>query len=50
MNERVYKSMEKGGVVSLTMGIIVTVTGIVAGILLIVHGAILLKNRKDIMI
>ncbi len=50
MNEKLYKTMGSVGAANLTLGITVLVTGIVSGILMIVHGARLLKNRKHILI
>ncbi len=46
--ERVYKTMTTAGSGSIAVGITVLVTGITAGVLLIVSGAILLKNRHEI--
>ena len=46
MEEKVYKTMGSTGGGSLAIGICILVTGIVAGILLIVNGARLLKNRE----
>lgn len=50
MNEKTYKVMSHGGAMSLTMGILVMVTGIVSGILLIVNGAKLLKQKYQVTI
>lgn len=50
MNEKIYKTMGSVGTSNLALGIIVMLTGIVSGILLIVHGARLLKNRKNVLI
>lgn len=49
MDEKVYKTMGSSGAASLAVGICVLVGGIVAGILLIVSGARLLKNRSKIV-
>ncbi len=49
-NEAVYRSMGFSAVVDLTTGIIVLVTGIVAGIMLIISAGRLLRNRSRIMI
>ena len=46
MEEKVYKTMGSTGSGSLAIGICILVTGIVSGILLIVNGARLLKNRE----
>ncbi|HIW20563.1 MAG TPA: hypothetical protein H9887_00860 [Candidatus Dorea intestinavium] len=47
--EAVYKAMKKGGVMSLVAGIIVLATGITTGVLLIINGGSLLKNKKKII-
>ena len=46
MEEKVYKTMGSTGGGSLAIGICILVTGIVSGVLLIVNGARLLKNRE----
>ena len=46
MEEKAYKTMGSTGGGSLAIGICILVTGIVSGILLIVNGARLLKNRE----
>ncbi len=46
--EKVYKTMTTTGAGSVALGIIVLVTGIATGILAIVNGARLLKDRKQI--
>lgn len=48
MNEKIYKAMSRAGVTSLVLGIVVTVTGIVSGILLIINGTKLLRKRSEI--
>lgn len=48
MNEKIYHTMTKSGVASLVVGLLVMVTGIISGIILIVHGGMLLKDKKDI--
>ena len=50
MSERVYKTMCRAGASSLVMGIILMVTGITAGIMMVVNGARLLKRKSDIII
>ncbi len=50
MNEKVYKTMGTTGALSLTVGIIVLVCGVVSGILMLVSGARLLNNRKNVLI
>ena len=49
MEEKIYKTMGSTGVVSLAVGICVLTGGIAAGILLIVNGARLLKNRAKMI-
>lgn len=46
--ERVYKTMQHSGACSITIGVIVLVTGLVVGILAIVSGGALLKRKNDI--
>lgn len=46
MSEKAYKTMGSTGAGTLAIGICILVTGIVSGILLIVNGARLLKNRE----
>ena len=48
-NEKTYKLMGRVGGGTLALGIIVLVTGVVTGILMIVHGARLLKGKSDLM-
>lgn len=48
MNEKIYKTMGLGGAASITIGIVVTVIGIAAGVVSIVSGCALLKNRKNV--
>lgn len=50
MNEKTYKSIQSAGAWSLALGIVVLVSGVSAGVLLIVNGARLLKKRLDILI
>lgn len=49
MNEKTYKVMAGTGAANIAIGIIVIVTGIVAGVLTIVNGARLLKNKSGII-
>lgn len=46
--EKVYKTMQRAGACSITVGIIVLVAGLVVGILSIVSGGMLLKRKNDI--
>ncbi len=49
MAEKAYKAMNRIGVLNILVGIIVMVIGIVSGILLIVGGRNLHKNKLQIM-
>lgn len=46
--ERVYKSMKNVGSANIAIGIIMIVAGVSAGIVAIVGGAKLLKDKSDI--
>lgn len=46
--ERVYKTMRNIGAGSIALGVIILVSGLIAGILSIVNGALLLKRKNDI--
>ena len=48
MNEKIYKSMSRGGVAAVVLGIIVGSVGLVCGILSIIFGSSLLKKRDQI--
>lgn len=48
--EKVYKTMSGTGASNIALGVIVLVTGISAGILIIVNGARLLKRKSSVMI
>lgn len=50
MDEKVYKTIGTVGGGTLAIGICVLVTGIASGILLIVGGARLLKNKERLII
>ena len=49
MNEKIYKTMSSVGAGNIVVGITVMVTVIASGILLIVHGAKLLRAKKNVM-
>lgn len=48
MNERAYKTMTFAGVTSIVIGIIITFIGIAAGVMSIVSGARLIKDKKGL--
>lgn len=48
MNEKIYKSMTFAGVSNITIGIIVAIIGVATGILAIISGARLLKDKKQL--
>ena len=50
MNEKLYKSLSRIGGGTLAVGVVVLVTGVVAGTILIINGAKLLKKTYEIMI
>ncbi len=47
--EKIYHTMKSVGVWNLVLGILLIVSGIVAGILLILNGTALLKKKSDLM-
>lgn len=49
MEEKTYKTMSGSGALSITIGIITMVTGLAAGVLLIVSGAKLLHEKSKIL-
>ena len=50
MNEKIYKTMSRTGACSIAVAIITLVTGVAAGVLMIVSGSRLLKRKSDILI
>lgn len=48
MNEKVYKTMKRVGGCNIAFGILMIVFGITLGVLQIVHGGKLLKDKKEI--
>lgn len=48
MNEKVYKTMKKVGAWNIAFGILLIVGGITIGIIQLVHGGKLLKEKKEI--
>lgn len=49
MGEKAYNTMKKSGAANIAVGVIVLVTGIVTGVILLVSGGKLLKNKGNIM-
>lgn len=49
MDEKIYRTMGSTGASNLVVGICVLIGGVAAGILLIVNGARLLKNKSKII-
>lgn len=49
MNEKVYKTMKKVGAWNIVFGVILIVVGVTVGVMQIVHGGKLLKDKKEIM-
>jgi len=50
MSEKIYKTMKSAGGANLVLGIIIMVTGISTGVMMIVHGARLLKCKNKVLI
>lgn len=50
MNEKIFKTMSGAGIMNLVIGIVTIVTGISAGVLLVISGARLIKSKTDLMI
>ena len=46
--EKAYRTMKNSGAGSIVIGIIILVTGVAAGVISIVNGASLLKNKIEI--
>ena len=49
MNEKAYTAMGLAGAAGIAVGIVVTVIGIAAGVISIISGARLLKEKKGIL-
>jgi len=47
--EKIYKTMNLTGAITLTAGIVIVVIGVAAGVMAIVSGAMLLSRKKDIL-
>ena len=50
MNEKIYTTLSRTGACSVAVGIVTLVTGIAAGVMMIISGARLLKRKSDILI
>ena len=50
MNEKIFKMLGQVGAVDITIGIIMIIMGVSAGILSIINGARALKAKNNIMI
>lgn len=50
MNEKIYKTMSYSGSWNLAIGITVMVVGIAAGVMLIINGVRLIKQKYQIML
>lgn len=48
MSEKAYRTMSQAGAANIAVGIIVLVTGLATGVLMIVQGGRLLKNKSDL--
>ncbi|MCI8782837.1 MAG: hypothetical protein HFG83_15700 [Dorea sp.] len=48
MNEKAYKAMNFAGISSIVVGIIVAVVGVTAGVITIVGGARLMKEKRGL--
>jgi hypothetical protein len=48
MNEKVYKTMKSVGAWNIVFGILLIVGGVTIGIIQLVHGGRLLKDKKEI--
>lgn len=50
MNEKIYNTMRTAGTAGIVVGIITIATGVATGVLMIIHGAKLLKDKGKMMI
>jgi hypothetical protein len=46
--EKIYKLMRRTGAGSIALGIVILVAGVTVGVLSIINGALLLRNKNDI--
>lgn len=49
MEEKIYKTMKRSGGMNITLGILMIIFGITAGVLMIVTGGRLLVKKADIL-
>lgn len=49
MQEKSFKTMKKVGGFNIAIGVITLIAGVVCGVLTIVNGARLLKNKSDML-
>ena len=49
MMEKIYNTMKSVGVWNLVLGIVLILSGLAAGIFLVVNGAKLLKKKSDLL-
>lgn len=47
-NEKIFKTVSRAGASNLVLGIVVLITGIAAGIIMIINGARLTKRKYEI--
>lgn len=50
MNEKIYNTMSRSGTWNLAIGITVIVVGIASGVMLILNGAKLIKQKYQLML
>lgn len=50
MNEKIYNTMSRGGSWNIAIGITVIVVGIASGVMLILNGAKLIKQKYQLML
>ena len=49
-NEKLYRAISHGGAISLTLGIVTLVVGVISDVLMIINGAKLLNQKYQITI
>ena len=48
--EKAFKTMQKAGIMNITLGIIVLVASVASGVLMIINGARLLVHKNDVVL